>query len=60
MRKVTEWIHGTLASGREDRSMHDPGDKPAAATLFLGSHCEAFGATAPGCGALTAIETSGV
>ena len=78
MRKVTEWTHGTPASGREaeerlpgsvapsmsfhntpsvrpnhrllvvtdgreraigreDRPMHDPGDKPAAATLFVGS-----------------------
>jgi len=81
MRKVTDWMHGTLASGREaeerlpesvapsmsfhntlsvrpnhrllvvtdgreraigreDRSMHDPGDKPAAATLFVGSSAE--------------------
>jgi len=25
---------------REDRPMHDPGDKPAAATLFVGSTAE--------------------
>jgi len=78
MRKVTGSMHGTLASGREerlpgsvaesmsfhntlsvpnhrllvvtdgteraigreDRPMHDPGDKPAAATLFVGSTAE--------------------
>jgi len=81
MRKVTEWIHGALASGREaegrlpgsvaasmgfdntvsvrpnhrllvvtdgreraigreDRPMHDPRDKAAAATLFVGSTAE--------------------
>jgi signal transduction histidine kinase len=81
MRKVTEWVHGTLASGREpderlpgsvapslsfdntfsvcpnhrllvvtdgraraigpeDRPMHDPRDKPAAVTLFVGSTTE--------------------
>jgi signal transduction histidine kinase len=81
MRKVTEWVHGRLASGREpdehppgivapslsfdntfsvcsnhrllvvtdgreraigpeDRPMHDPRDKAAAATLFVGSTAE--------------------